>query len=233
MICSSDCGRLPGSRSARGAGRRPARVCARISTMPVTPIIGVRISWLIAARNAYLAWLASCARASLARSAASSCLIGEVGRHHDQAARARRPRRGSRPAPARTGTSWPSRCSSARFARRQPELGQRVHRAPVRRHRAARCCARARRRCVRLRRRTTSIGESSGAARVPWRGTRPSISSGAIAEQLFGEGIEHDPAALAVHRHDRDLRRVEQRALEHARAAPVPRARLRCAPAAR
>ena len=46
-------------------------VCESTSIIPVTPIIGVRISWLIAARNALLAWLASRARASLSRNARS------------------------------------------------------------------------------------------------------------------------------------------------------------------
>ena len=52
-------------------------VCESTSIMPVTPIIGVRISWLIAARNALLAWLASRARDSLSRKARSSRLSTE------------------------------------------------------------------------------------------------------------------------------------------------------------
>ncbi len=38
-------------------------VCASTSSMPVTPIIGVRISWLIAATNVDFAWFASSAAA--------------------------------------------------------------------------------------------------------------------------------------------------------------------------
>ena len=74
MICSSDCAEDWITFNAR-RWSASSRVWARISTMPVTPIIGVRISWLIAARKVLLAWLASFARASLARSSSSSCLI--------------------------------------------------------------------------------------------------------------------------------------------------------------
>jgi hypothetical protein len=70
MICSSDCELCWITFSAwRWSWSR--REWARISIMPVTPIIGVRISWLMAARNDDLARLASCARASLARRSAS------------------------------------------------------------------------------------------------------------------------------------------------------------------
>ncbi len=31
------------------------------AVMPITPFMGVRISWLITARNSLLAWLAACA----------------------------------------------------------------------------------------------------------------------------------------------------------------------------
>ena len=44
--------------------------------MPMTPFMGVRISWLIMARNSDLAWLAESARCALVRSSrfsASSC----------------------------------------------------------------------------------------------------------------------------------------------------------------
>ena len=75
MICSSDCADDWMTLSAR-RWSASSDVCASTSTMPVTPIIGVRISWLIAARNALLAWLASIARASLARRRSSSCLSG-------------------------------------------------------------------------------------------------------------------------------------------------------------
>ena len=50
-------------------------LCASTSSMPVTPIIGVRISWLIAARKLLLAILASRAATSLERSFFSSCLM--------------------------------------------------------------------------------------------------------------------------------------------------------------
>ena len=44
------------SRSSGASGRS-----ARISAMAMTPFSGVRISWLIVARNALLAWLAASA----------------------------------------------------------------------------------------------------------------------------------------------------------------------------
>ena len=62
MMPSSDSAdvldRLAGTR----AGRRSARVSSASSVMPMMPFIGVRISWLMLARNSLLARLASSAR---------------------------------------------------------------------------------------------------------------------------------------------------------------------------
>ena len=44
------------------------------SIMPITPLSGVRISWLMLARNWLLAWLAASA-ASFSRSSSSDCLL--------------------------------------------------------------------------------------------------------------------------------------------------------------
>ena len=73
MICSSDCAELSAVATIwRCCGVRSVRPST--SSMPVTPIIGVRISWLIAARNVDLAWLASsaaCRALTASRSARS------------------------------------------------------------------------------------------------------------------------------------------------------------------
>ena len=110
MICNSDCAEDWITLSERRCSGS-SRVWARISTMPVTPIIGVRISWLIAARNALLATLASRARLSLARRSASSCLIRV--RSAATASRPLPPRRssGNGASASSACTAWPSRCS--------------------------------------------------------------------------------------------------------------------------
>ena len=69
MICNSDCAEPSAVATIwRCCGLSSVR--ASTSSMPVTPIIGVRISWLMAARNVDFAWLA--------RSAAPASLDGRL-----------------------------------------------------------------------------------------------------------------------------------------------------------
>ncbi len=73
MICSSDAAELSAVETiCRCCGVRCVR--ASTSSMPVTPIIGVRISWLIAARNVDFARLACSATLLAATASPSACL---------------------------------------------------------------------------------------------------------------------------------------------------------------
>ena len=129
-ICSSacaECWMMPSAR--RWSSSR--RVWPSTSTMPVTPMMGVRISWLMAARKALLARLASRARCSLSRNSLSSSLISVRS-----VATASRP--SMSPVSLRmaetamsTGTREPSLRRSVPFARRLAQFGQRLQHAPV------------------------------------------------------------------------------------------------------
>ena len=48
--------------------------------MPMTPFIGVRISWLMAATKSDLAWFAAVAWIKASRSSASACRCREMSR---------------------------------------------------------------------------------------------------------------------------------------------------------
>ena len=54
--------------SARSRCSGVSGVCSSMSATPITPFIGVRISWLIVARNSALAFAAASALTSAARS---------------------------------------------------------------------------------------------------------------------------------------------------------------------
>ena len=60
------------SRYSRCSG--DSSVSSASSVMPMTPFIGVRISWLMLARNSLLARLAASAASRACRSASSACL---------------------------------------------------------------------------------------------------------------------------------------------------------------
>ena len=86
ITVSSACA-LPRIVSADSRCPPSSRVSSSRSVMPITPFIGVRISWLMLARNSLLAWLATCAispgsaaRSRAARACARAVALGGTSR---------------------------------------------------------------------------------------------------------------------------------------------------------
>ena len=80
MSVSSDVGATSGPCRRTRAAPASSVVSSSSSVMPMMPFIGVRISWLMFARNTLFAWLAASARSFARASSSCTCSRSAISR---------------------------------------------------------------------------------------------------------------------------------------------------------